>query len=527
MIGARMRAPWLLPLCLTLPFAACGDEDTPDAAADSGVTADAGRDSGVNDTGTTPDSGVDSGTADLGIDGGVEMDAEPTDTGTLPDPFPNSSCAGTSECLQFVVGQENELLDAVNDLPTGTRIVLGAGTFRFTNAVTIRDDAITFEGQGIDLTILDFAGQVAQSNGVDVVGDNFTIEGMTITDSKKDALRIENSTNVVIRRVKATWSAGPATTNGSYGLYPVRCTNVLMEDSEAYNASDAGLYVGQSINVVVRRNIARRNVAGLEIENTQFADVYENHVEDNSGGLLIFDLPGNPVIGRDVKIHDNQIISNNRPNFAPSGTTVSQIPRGTGTFTLASRRVEITGNTYENNLTTDVAVLSGLAVQSSTAAWAIPLAMVVGSTVGLDLPSGGGVILNFVTNEIWVHGNTHSGYGTLPDSTNQTARPLGALLGLVYFGSGGSGPVDALLYDGIGELVDPDEILNNTNFNHICFEDETGATYATLDLPKLAAILDGGQRLPSTDDIYQPGVPWVPFDCTGFTGGPIPPVVLP
>lgn len=522
-----MRAAWLLLLPTVFAFAACSDDDSPDQNSDTGVTQDSGpRDSGSGDTGVGPDATPDTGPADLGVDGGVDPDAEPTDTGTTANPFPRTSCAGTSECLEFTVGQENDLFDAVNDLPAGTRIVLGAGRFHFENAVTIRDQGVIFEGQGKDVTILDFSTQVAQSNGVDVVGDNFTISDLTITDSKKDALRIENSTNVVIRRVKATWSGGPMTTNGSYGLYPVRCTNVLMEDSEAYNASDAGLYVGQSINVVVRNNIARANVAGLEIENTQFADVHDNYVEDNAGGLLIFDLPGNPVIGRDVKIHDNTVINNNRANFAPSGTTVSQIPRGTGTFALASRRVEITGNTYSNNLTTDVAILSGLAIQSSTAAWAIPVAMVVGSTVGLDLLGGGGVLLNFRTSEVWVHGNTHSGFGTLPDASSLTNRPLGALLGLVYSNNGSPEPVDALLYDGIGENVDPAVAANNTNFNHVCFEDETGGTFASLDLPTLSAMLDGGQ-IPTLANLYRPAPPWTPYDCSGFTGGPIPPVVLP
>ena len=37
--------------------------------------------------------------------------------------------------------------------------------------------------------------------------------------------------------------------------------------------TDAGIYVGQSRNIIVRNSIARYNVAGIEIENCYYADV--------------------------------------------------------------------------------------------------------------------------------------------------------------------------------------------------------------------------------------------------------------
>jgi parallel beta-helix repeat protein len=497
-------------------FVGCSDDSSTDATVrpDAGEVRDATADAASIDA-FTPDAME-------------EMDAGSTDTGTVGAGFPRLDCSTINgRCVQFEAHETNALLDTLNTLESNTTIILGAGVFRLENALTIRGASdITLTGQGIDVTTIDFAMQPAQANGVDVIGDRFLVSELSIVDSKKDGLRIENSTDVVIRKVKVSWSRGPDTMNGSYAIYPVRCTNVLLEDSEAYGASDAGLYVGQSINVVVRRNIAKQNVAGLEIENTQFADVYENTVEDNTGGLLIFDLPGNPVIARDVRIHDNIIRDNNRPNFALAGTTVSNIPKGTGTFTLASRRVEIADNTYEENGSTDIAILSGLAVEDSTTAWAILESDVRGSTVGLSLIRADGAVLNYYTNEIWIHGNTHMGSGTSPDNGSQEDRPLGALLFLLYYLGGGTGPVDNILYDGIGEVVDPDVAANNSNYNHICVENEVNATWATLDLPKLVAMIDNGQ-FPSTRDLYRPPPPFVPFNCSGFTEGPIPEIVLP
>ena len=37
-------------------------------------------------------------------------------------------------------------------------------------------------------------------------------------------------------------------------------------------------------------------MAGIEIENSQFADVYENTATGNTGGLLVFYLPASKIL---------------------------------------------------------------------------------------------------------------------------------------------------------------------------------------------------------------------------------------
>ena len=456
------------------------------------------------------------------------------DDGVPPNDFARISCDDVAApCAQFVPAEIGDLLDAVQALENGTTVVLGRGTFAFDNSLTIRGASnLTFTGQGMDDTVLSFLDQATQTNGVDVIGDDFTITDLSIEDAKKDGLRVADSSRVTIRRVRVTWTGGPSADNGAYGIYPVACRDVLVEDSEAFNASDAGLYVGQVERAIVRGNTARGNVAGIEIENTQFADVYDNLAEDNTAGLVVFDLPGNPVFGRDVKIHDNLIRNNNRANFAPAGgnslTTVSQIPAGTGTFVLASRRVEIFTNTYENNQTVDIAVLSGLAIQPDPGPWGIKFDELVGNPAGLELSVTSTTLQNFRTSEVWIHSNLFSGSGTMPDGDDPEARPLGALLALTY----GSNPVDNIVYDGIGETVSSTSAAANSNENRLCLENNEGATYATLDLPvlqaKAQAFVDsqGQEPPPGLEDLHRPEAPFDPFDCPGFSGGPIPDIRL-
>lgn len=439
--------------------------------------------------------------------------SEETETPVADPDFATLSCGDDPMCVEVRPGDVDGLLETVNSLDDDMTVILGEGRWELDNQVTIRGaDGIRLVGQGMNTSVLSLTGVQNQVNGVDVIGDRFTIENLTIEDAPKDGLRIEDSDHIVIRGVKAIWTNGPSSSNGAYGLYPVKSDHVLLEDSEAWYSADAGIYVGQCQHAIIRNNLASGNVAGIEIENTQYADVYGNTAEDNTGGLLIFDLPGNPIAGRDIDVHDNIVRNNNRDNFAPGGT-VAAIPAGTGTFAMASRRVHIHDNTYENNNTTDIALISGLAIEGNPAEWGVAESEMLGDWQDLGLDAiDTEVWATFRTKEVWVHDNTHTGSGTAPDNADPIARELGFAVAVVY----GETPVDAILYDGIGETsFSPTEASGNSNDHHIC---TAGASFAVLDLETMADRLNN-LDFPSVDDLYRPQAPYAPYDCTGFTDG--------
>jgi parallel beta-helix repeat protein len=444
---------------------------------------------------------------------------------TADPTFANKSCEDfpdANHCHAIPAGDSDALLVAVNSLEDGDVVILAEGVYELDNQVTIRAENITFCGQGMgsgpgvgEGSVLDFSAQAAQSNGVDVVGDGFVVSDLALIDAKKDGLRIEDSDGVTIQRVRVTWREVGSPENGAYGIYPVKVSHVLVEDSEAWNSSDAGIYVGQCQHAIVRNNLAQQNVAGIEIENTQYADVYGNTAEDNTGGLVIFDLPGNPVIGHDVWVHDNTVINNNRANFAPGGT-VRQIPVGTGTFAMASRRVEISNNTYMNNDTLDVAVISGLVIEGDETKWELTEDELVGDLENTDIDGAGtGTVTNFRSDNIYVHDNTHSGSGT--NAIGSTLdQELGILLALVY----GNEIVDSLVYGAVGEsMFSATDPAMNSNDNLVCIGTNEGATFASLNIEWLADNLGDA----SVADLYRPDAPYAPFDCDGFANGPIVP----
>lgn len=240
----------------------------------------------------------------------------------------------------------------------GDVITLPAGTFSFDRGLTLNIDNITLRGAGMDSTILTFKDQVAGAEGLLVNASHFTIEDLAIEDTLGDALKIARGNHIVIRRVRTEWTNGPDTNNGAYGIYPVQTQHTLIEDSVAIAASDAGIYVGQSENVIVRRNRAEYNVAGIEVENTIGADVYENIAINNTGGILIFNMPNLPVEGHTTRVFNNQIHNNNTVNFAPPGTAVSSVPAGSGVLINSNDKVEIFNNDFSGNQTANIIVSS-------------------------------------------------------------------------------------------------------------------------------------------------------------------------
>jgi parallel beta-helix repeat protein len=424
-----------------------------------------------------------------------------------------SKCGSSSVCVEIPGGDTAALLDAVNSLGPDTTIVLGAGTYEMTNALTIRSPGAHIVGQGIDKTILSIGSAAAQSNGIDAISDGFLVQDLTVLDAKKDGIRVEDSTGVTFRRIRATWTNENLTTNGAYGIYPVHSQNVIVENSYAENASDAGLYVGQCQHVIVRNNTVRGNVAGLEIENTQYADVHHNLAEDNTAGIVVFDLPGNKVVGRDVSLHHNTIRNNNRTNFAVAGTTVASIPVGTGTFAMASRRVEIRNNTYIGNDTGDIALISGLVVtDGEPAPWVLNTSELVGDWEDLGLMAAGpGVVMNFRSENIVVRDNKHEGSGLHPD----THDPM--MLGLLLLASFPGKAVSSVLYDTIGEsMFSATDASANSNDNHICVGANTRGTFSSMNLAEQTGF--------PVKPFFTPDSPFSPFDCSEISieaGGPI------
>ena len=241
----------------------------------------------------------------------------------------------------------------------GDIIQLTTGIYNFEDSLSLDVDGVTIQGHGHENTILNFSDQKSGAQGLMVTSNKVLLKNFAVLDAKGDAIKVKGSDGISFINVRTEWSGGPKSSNGAYGLYPVESKNVLIDGCIAIGASDAGIYVGQSENIVVRNSIAKFNVAGIEIENSYYADVYDNTAEDNTGGILVFDLPGLPQQGgHDVRVFNNSIVHNNTDNFAPEGNIVGEVPRGTGIIIMANSNVEIFSNRIDDHETVGIAVVS-------------------------------------------------------------------------------------------------------------------------------------------------------------------------
>ena len=225
-------------------------------------------------------------------------------------------------------------------------------------------------------------------------------------------------------------------------------------------ASDSGIYtVGQSDTVIVRGNTVELNVAGMEIENTSHADVHDNTATNNTGGILVFNLPGLEVErGAGTRVFTNQVFENNTMNFAPVGNIVGLVPTGTGIALLAAHDVEIFDNDVHDHATVNLGAISYV-----TTMIAVPTGRYD------DIPTG-----------IDVHDNRFGGTSDMP--TGDLGALLIQALGELY----PTGPyiVPDIAWDG---ARNPARIQAGTGdyaeADKLCFHDNGTATFIDLQYP--------------------------------------------
>ena len=252
-----------------------------------------------------------------------------------------------------------EIQEALILANPGDIVHISEGFYKLEDSLSIDIDNLTLQGDGINKTILSFKDQMSGAQGLSVTSDGVALQDFAVEDAKGDAIKVKGVHGINFIRVRTEWTNGPNELNGAYGLYPVESKNVLIDSCVAIGASDAGIYVGQSENIIVKNSRAEFNVAGIEIENSYYADVFDNHAENNTGGILVFDLPDIPQQGgHHVRVFRNKSINNNTDNFAPEGNIVGEVPRGTGIIIQANSHVEIFENDIGGNDTVNIAIVT-------------------------------------------------------------------------------------------------------------------------------------------------------------------------
>ncbi len=361
---------------------------------------------------------------------------------------------------------QKDLQTRLINAKAGDVIKIPEGFYEINRGLSLNVSGVTIRGAGMDKTVLSFKNQVQGAEGLLVNASDFTIEDLAIEDTPGDGLKVNEGNNIVIRRLRTEWTNGPHEKNGAYGIFPVQAQNVLIEESVAIAASDAGIYVGQSKNIVVRNNRAEYNVAGIEIENSFDADVYGNTAVNNTGGILVFNMPDLPQPGHSTRIFQNTVSNNNTDNFGAEGTPVASVPAGSGVVINSNDKVEIFDNDIADNDTANI---------------------IISSYFATGYFGNSEVAENYdpYPETIYVYGNRFSGGGSSPDGLDLMA------LKIAKFGITGSFP--DVIWDG---YINPESLGDDGNLRPglaICIDND-GAEVLNVDLGNDSANIVVGEE---------------------------------
>jgi parallel beta-helix repeat protein len=377
---------------------------------------------------------------DASSDETTDGSSSASSSGGATEPLPEGCAALVSPGMDDPTTLQAALLDAM----PGDTVCMAEGTFKLNTEISISADNVTLKGASRDTTILDFSTQNLGANGMKISGDGVTLLSFTVKNTPGDGIRGDDVKNITYDDVAVIWEAEASLENGAYGFYPVGCDGVVIRNSLVVGARDAGIYVGQSTNIIVEDSEAYGNVAGIEIENSTDATVRRNHAHDNAGGILIFNLPGLPVKdGKRTLAYENIVDNNNGVNFGEPGTAVSQVPSGTGFMILACDDNELRNNQIRGNNSTAVVIVEYTDLLFGD----------------FDDPE-----FNVYAEGNWVHDNEFANNGTMPAEL---------IAGLVK-----ERPVPDLFHDGCFDAAadNADGKLSN------CFSDNGAATYINIDL---------------------------------------------
>jgi parallel beta-helix repeat protein len=257
--------------------------------------------------------------------------------------------AAASEAPVIRVRAGESIAAALEQAAPGTRVEVEPGTYR--EALVVDTPGIVLRGivHGAERPVLDGGGEL--NDGVIASGSPFEMSGFRIQHYRGNGVTTQGVKGVRLSDLLVD-------DTGLYGVYPVNSEDVTVTHCTATRIRDAAIYVGESRRALVAHNEVHDNVAGIEIENTNDAEVRDNLVHHNTSGILVFVLPLKlQKEGRRTWVHRNWVVENDTRNFGDPNAIVGQLPHGGGITVMGADDTRVENNQVKGNDSYGISVL--------------------------------------------------------------------------------------------------------------------------------------------------------------------------
>src|SRR5262249_47804983 len=111
--------------------------------------------------------------------GGCSSSSSTPAVDAAPPDAPRKACTTT---LNHGSDDQTAVQAALIGAHSGDLICFAAGTFKFTDELSLSVSGVTLRGMGKATTILDFSTQATGGNALKVTGGNFIVEHLTVKD---------------------------------------------------------------------------------------------------------------------------------------------------------------------------------------------------------------------------------------------------------------------------------------------------------------------------------------------------------
>lgn len=253
---------------------------------------------------------------------------------------------------------QQQLINKISNAKNGERIEVPAGRYQLDQGLLLTKEGITLAGAGSARTQLSFLAMEATGPAIHIDADNITVSGMTILDAKDTGVLISTSDKLIVHDIETNAPGAdrdrPAL---GYGMVIRRSSNVIVSNSRLMAGRNAGIYILDSDNVLIKNNKLTTNTIGLQVVSSRSVDVIDSTISHNSMGVLLAEFPTQALKpGRNIRLHGNTISANNRNNFRSSAEVAQLVFTGVGLHIAGVDKVEVFRNTFRSNNASNIVI---------------------------------------------------------------------------------------------------------------------------------------------------------------------------